>query len=133
VLTTFLYSKKYLKTEIGTTFEIFSACHAKGVSNIKLSKCWDCQVIGQVMVLWITGSMCSTTFDWEYERWRIADVLFTVLFISSQDVDHLASQLPNLLGKFLVPLPAFNHLDFLWAIDGDTLVYNKVISQMNSL
>jgi hypothetical protein len=54
-------------------------------------------------------------------------------FISSQDVDKLASKLPNLLGKFLVPLPTFNHLDFLWAMDGDILVYNKIISQMNSL
>jgi len=85
------------------------------------------------MVLWLTSSMCSAIFDWEYQRCRIDDVLFTVLFISSQDVDHLASQLPNLLGKFLVPLPAFNHLDYLWAIDADTLVYNTVISQMNSL
>jgi len=49
------------------------------------------------------------------------------------DVDQLASKLPNLLGKFLVPLPAFNHLDYLWAIDADTLVYNNVISQINSL
>jgi len=77
--------------------------------------------------------MCSTIFDWEYQRCRIADVLFTVLFISWQDVERLASQLPNLLGKFLVPLPEFNHLDYLWAMDGDILVYNTVISQMNSL
>jgi hypothetical protein len=77
--------------------------------------------------------MCSAILDWEHQRWRIADVLFTLLFISSQDVDQLASKLPNLLGKFLVSLPAFNHLDYLWAIDADTLVYNTVISQMDSL
>jgi len=59
--------------------------------------------------------------------------IFTLLFISSQDVEQLASKLPNLIGKFLVPLPAFNHLDYLWAIDADTLVYNTVISQMSSL
>ena len=77
--------------------------------------------------------MCSTIFDWEYQRCRIADVLFTVLFICWQDVERLASQLPNLLGKFLVPLQEFNHLDYMWAMDGDILVYNKIISQMNSL
>jgi hypothetical protein len=77
--------------------------------------------------------MCSAILDWEHQGLRIADVLFTLLFISSQDVDQLASKLPNLLGKFLVPLPAFNHFDFLYAIDADTLVYNTVISQMDSL
>jgi len=49
------------------------------------------------------------------------------------DVDKLASKLPNLLGKFLVSLPAFNHLDYLWAIDADILVYNNVINQINTL
>ena len=83
------------------------------------------------MVLWITSSMCSTILDWEYQRWSFANVLFTFLLISSQDVDQLASKLPNLVGKFLVPLPLFNHLDFLWGTDADTLVYNKIISQMD--
>jgi len=76
--------------------------------------------------------MCSTTLDWEYQRCGIADVLFTRLFIYSQDVEQLASKLPNLVGKFLVPLPLFNHLDFLWGTDADILVYNKIISQMDS-
>jgi hypothetical protein len=58
--------------------------------------------------------------------------MFALLFIFSQDVHELASKLPNLIGKFLVPLPTFNHLDFLWAIDQDTLVYNLVIAQINS-
>jgi hypothetical protein len=63
------------------------------------------------------------------DHWRI---IYT-LFIFSQDVHELASKLPNLIGKFLVPLPAFNHLDFLWAIDQDTLVYNVILAQMESL
>jgi hypothetical protein len=85
------------------------------------------------MALWITSSICCTILDRECHRWKIADVSLTLLFIFSQDVDQLASNLPNLLGKFLVPLPAFNHLDFMYAIDGYTLVYSKIISQMNSL
>jgi len=43
-----VFKKKYLKTEIGKTFEIFSTCNAKGVSNIKLSKCWNFQCSSQV-------------------------------------------------------------------------------------
>jgi hypothetical protein len=63
------------------------------------------------------------------DRWRI---IYTFVYLS-QDVEELASKLPNLLGKFLVPLPAFNHLDFLWAIDQDKLVYNVILAQMESL
>lgn len=47
------------------------------------------------------------------------------------DVLTLADRLPNLIGKFLVPLPEFNHLDFTYAIDADTLLYNKIIAMMN--
>lgn len=50
-----------------------------------------------------------------------------------RDVDELSTKLPNLLGKFNVPLPSFNHLDYLWAIDADSLVYRKVIDQIESL
>jgi len=84
------------------------------------------------MVLWITSSMCSTNLDWEYQRWSFANVLFTLLLISAQDVDQLASKLPNLVGKYLVPLREFNHIDYVWAIDADTLVYKPMISKLNS-
>jgi lysosomal acid lipase/cholesteryl ester hydrolase len=49
------------------------------------------------------------------------------------DVEQLASKLPNLLQQYLVPLSDFNHLDYLWAIDADTLVYKPIIEKMNSL
>jgi hypothetical protein len=61
--------------------------------------------------------------------WRI---IYTFVYLS-QDVDQLASKLPNLLGKFLVPNPKFNHLDFLWAIDQRTLVYDLIIAQIQNL
>jgi len=46
------------------------------------------------------------------------------------DVTWLAEQLPNMVEKYRVPLSAFNHLDYLWAIDADTLVYNHVIENL---
>ena len=48
-----------------------------------------------------------------------------------QDVERLYRQLSNPIGKIRVPQDTFNHLDYLWAIDGRTLVYEKVISIMS--
>ncbi|CAB3373681.1 Hypothetical predicted protein [Cloeon dipterum] len=47
------------------------------------------------------------------------------------DVVELFEKLPNCLGKFRVPLPEFNHLDFLWAIDVKELLYNTIFSLLN--
>lgn len=44
-----------------------------------------------------------------------------------KDVKQLADQIPNLIQNYKVPFPKFNHLDFLWAIDVKTLLYDKVI------
>lgn len=46
------------------------------------------------------------------------------------DVEELHRGLPNVLGKFLVPLPAFNHLDFVWGIDARSLLYNRIVNIM---
>lgn len=48
-----------------------------------------------------------------------------------RDVDELASKLGNLFGKFRVPDAKFNHLDYTYATDADTLLYNRVISFMD--
>merc|ERR1719192_598534 len=40
-----------------------------------------------------------------------------------QDVDAIASQLPGLVASRRVPYESFNHLDFLWAKDADSLLY----------
>lgn len=45
-----------------------------------------------------------------------------------KDVDELAGKLGNVVGKFRVPDPKFNHLDYTYAKDADTLLYNRVIS-----
>uniref|UniRef100_A0A8D8Z601 Lipase n=1 Tax=Cacopsylla melanoneura TaxID=428564 RepID=A0A8D8Z601_9HEMI len=44
-----------------------------------------------------------------------------------EDVDVLSRKLPNVIGKFRVPLKRFNHLDFMWAIDVKTLLYDDVV------
>ncbi|KAG8230455.1 hypothetical protein J437_LFUL009944 [Ladona fulva] len=49
-----------------------------------------------------------------------------------EDVNDLASKLPNLQEKIDIPDDKFNHLDFLWAIDVKTLVYDKIMSVMES-
>jgi len=49
---------------------------------------------------------------------------------AEKDVLRLYDKLPNCLGKFLVADDKWNHLDYLWGIDVDTLVYNKVVSLM---
>lgn len=49
-----------------------------------------------------------------------------------KDVDKLSEKVPNLVEKFHVPLEKFNHLDFLWAIDVDVVVYEDVIKLLEN-
>lgn len=44
------------------------------------------------------------------------------------DVEELASKLGNLAELHLISDPKFNHLDFTYATDADTLLYNRVLS-----
>lgn len=46
------------------------------------------------------------------------------------DVETLHRSLPNVIGKFLVPDSRFTHLDFVWAIDVRTLLYDRVFNLM---
>ena len=47
-----------------------------------------------------------------------------------RDVHLLSQNLGNLTGKFLVQDSRFNHLDFIWANDVETLVYRKMFNLM---
>ncbi|CAH0398736.1 unnamed protein product [Chilo suppressalis] len=48
------------------------------------------------------------------------------------DVERLYKELPNPT-KHRVPLNTFNHVDFIWAIDADTLLYYPTIELIKSL
>lgn len=50
-----------------------------------------------------------------------------------EDVALLYADLPNVVRKYMVPLPAFNHMDFVWAINVRHWVYNSMISHMRQM
>ncbi|KAF5306000.1 hypothetical protein FQR65_LT07493 [Abscondita terminalis] len=47
------------------------------------------------------------------------------------DVNRLNERLPNVKGKILISDPKFNHLDYLYAIDVKTLLYDQLIKTMS--
>jgi hypothetical protein len=49
-----------------------------------------------------------------------------------QDTEELYSKLPNVVGMNQVPLDTFNHVDFQWAKDAKTLLYNDLIKFMKN-
>uniref|UniRef100_A0A8D8TGD5 Lipase 1 n=2 Tax=Cacopsylla melanoneura TaxID=428564 RepID=A0A8D8TGD5_9HEMI len=48
------------------------------------------------------------------------------------DVRLLAYQLPNLVGMYKVPFPYFNHLDYVFARDSRSLLYDSVLCLLDS-
>ena len=56
----------------------------------------------------------------------------TKLYFNFQDVERFYDQVPNKILNYKVPFPEFNHLDYLWAIDADKYVYDKLVSEMEN-
>ncbi|KAJ4436515.1 hypothetical protein ANN_16546 [Periplaneta americana] len=73
----------------------------------------------------------SQSYAWASPVFNQQNVeLITILLFVLQDVDKLHRTLGNSVGVFRVPLPTFNHLDFLWGVDVKSLVYDSVIDLM---
>jgi hypothetical protein len=47
-----------------------------------------------------------------------------------EDVNELAGKLGNVVKKIRIPYEKFNHLDFLYASDADSLLYRKIIENI---
>lgn len=48
------------------------------------------------------------------------------------DVERLYAEIGNPSGLFRVPMAEFNHLDFIWAIDAPTLLYDPMLALMEN-
>jgi hypothetical protein len=71
------------------------------------------------------------------ERMKMAlnnTFFFCLLFspFKIKDVAWLASKLPNLKASIRVDYPYFNHWDFLWSVNVNELLYNRVLSLLPS-
>jgi len=53
-------------------------------------------------------------------------------FSAEVDYTRMLDELPNIFDAYTVPWEQFNHLDFLWAIDLDTLLFPRVLENMNA-
>ena len=53
--------------------------------------------------------------------------------VDFQDVLRLTAQLPNLVESYEVPFNGWNHLDFVYGIDANTLVYPELFKNMEKL
>lgn len=58
------------------------------------------------------------------------DNLLSVYIFYLQDVAKLSERMTNLIYSYRIPLPSFNHMDFLFANDVKKLVYNNLLAQL---
>jgi lysosomal acid lipase/cholesteryl ester hydrolase len=86
---------------------------------------------GMVSNLWTYGSLSPPTYNLRNVRAPVALHYSANDWLAEPvDVEKLHQGLPNVIGKFLVPDPLFNHLDFVWAIDVRTLLYDRLFQIM---
>ncbi|KAL0822552.1 hypothetical protein ABMA28_004596 [Loxostege sticticalis] len=49
------------------------------------------------------------------------------------DVDRLFRELGRPIGKFRIPMATFSHMDFIWGINAQDLLFNRAINLMKSM
>ena len=74
------------------------------------------RTIGSPTLLWVKNFSCKQP---------VVNFFFFV-----QDVLSAISRLPNIFDNYEVPYENWNHLDYLFGIDADVLVYDQVLSNM---
>ena len=65
--------------------------------------------------------------EWENLTWEMSwlEWVDSCNLPYPKDVEYLF-RLPNLVDNYRVPLPQFNHIDFIWGVDADKLVYDRI-------
>ncbi|KAG8336165.1 hypothetical protein J6590_050365 [Homalodisca vitripennis] len=105
--------------------EHFSQIRPKG-SNFKQ---FDYGYIGN---LWRYGSYFPPTYNLTNVRAPLYIYYGQNDWVADpQDVFYTVSRLPNVKKVIKVANDQFNHIDFMWAIDAKTLIYDDVISTFN--
>ena len=74
------------------------------------------RTIGLPTLLWVKNLSCKQPA--------------VTFFFFVQDVLSAISRLPNIFDNYEVPYENWNHLDYLFGIDADVLVYDQVLSNM---
>ncbi|XP_036329231.1 lipase 3-like [Rhagoletis pomonella] len=86
---------------------------------------------GWIRNYWIYNQITPPNYNLKKVRSKVAlhysqnDWLATPI-----DIEDLHVQLPNVIGKFLVSFPKFNHLDFVWGVDARKLLYDRILRLM---
>jgi hypothetical protein len=56
---------------------------------------------------------------------------FTCFFLNYiQDYDKMLNELPNIFDNYTVPYEKWNHVDFLWGIDANILLFPRVMKNI---
>jgi hypothetical protein len=50
-----------------------------------------------------------------------------------QDYERMMAELPNIYNEYIVPHPNWNHLDFMWGIDADTLLFPQILKNVGEV
>ncbi|EDW76558.1 uncharacterized protein Dwil_GK14601, isoform A [Drosophila willistoni] len=80
---------------------------------------------------WRYGSINPPTYKLENVQAKVALYYGQNDWLAQpEDVEDLDRMLPNVVSKYLVDYPEFNHLDFIWGIDARELLWERMFDLM---
>ena len=131
--TKFLFSIFKKANKIGVKFSLLSRSIHSARVQFKPGHCSGVPLLGWKRPLDYTRS--KPDFAVSTERGggeNYLNCIFEVITFNfirfHQDVAWLASKLPNLKASIRVDYPLFNHWDFLWSVNVNELLYNRLVS-----